>query len=217
MLQLVRGISSSIWSGEASSIYLGKFNGLDADIAKMCKMIEEESQHLTTIAQEYPLAEREGDLIGKICNQCVALIDKEFLRNFIKSDEEYHQVNIEGIQPPDLLVVEITGIEDLCRAKRIRGIFPRGRLLVVSTNQISAESYLIPEVSPDMLLLKPYVYAKACRIIYRSLTWCCKDKCRKKKQEDILKIRTGGEIYCFHYEEIQYLEARDKKIILVIL
>ena len=75
--------------------------------------------------------------------------DKEFLRNFIISDEEYHQVNIEGIQPPDLLVVEITGIEDLCRAKRIRGIFPRGRLLVVSTNQISAESYLIPEVSPD--------------------------------------------------------------------
>lgn len=250
MLQLVRGISSSIWSGEASSIYLGKFNGLDADIAKMCKMIEEESQHLTTIAQEYQLAEeqnkqvaatlknnviaqivqtdeqimlsvmifchdkREGDLIGKICNQCVALIDKEFLRNFIISDEEYHQVNIEGIQPPDLLVVEITGIEDLCRAKRIRGIFPRGRLLVVSTNQISAESYLIPEVSPDMLLLKPYVYAKACRIIYRNLTWCCKDKCRKKKQEDILKIRTGGEIYCFHYEEIQYLEARDKKIIL---
>ena len=44
---------------------------------------------------------REGDLIGKICNQCVALIDKEFLRNFIISDEEYHQVNIEGIQPPD--------------------------------------------------------------------------------------------------------------------
>lgn len=30
-------------------------------------------------------------------------------------------MNIEGIQPPDLLVVEITGIEDLCRAKRIRG------------------------------------------------------------------------------------------------
>lgn len=64
---------------------------------------------------------REGDLIGNICNQCVALIGKEFLRNFIISDGEYHQVNIEGIQPPDLLVVEITGIEDLCRAKRIRG------------------------------------------------------------------------------------------------
>ena len=67
MLQLVRGISSSIWSGEASSIYsiyLGKFNGLDADIAKMCKMIEEESQHLTTIAQEYQLAEEQNKQVA---------------------------------------------------------------------------------------------------------------------------------------------------------
>ena len=61
MLQLVRGISSSIWSGEASSIYLGKFNGLDA---KMCKMIEEESQHLTTIAQEYQLAEEQNKQVA---------------------------------------------------------------------------------------------------------------------------------------------------------
>ena len=60
MLQLVRGISSSIWSGEASSIYLGKFNGLDADIAK----IEEESQHLTTIAQEYQLAEEQNKQVA---------------------------------------------------------------------------------------------------------------------------------------------------------
>ena len=59
MLQLVRGISSSIWSGEASSIYLGKFNGLDADIAKMCKMIEEES-----IAQEYQLAEEQNKQVA---------------------------------------------------------------------------------------------------------------------------------------------------------
>ena len=61
MLQLVRGISSSIWSGEASSIYLGKFNGLDADIGKM---IEEESQHLTTIAQEYQLAEEQNKQVA---------------------------------------------------------------------------------------------------------------------------------------------------------
>lgn len=157
---------------------------------------------------------REGNLIGKICNQCVSLIDKEFLHSFIISDEEYYQVNIGGIKPPDLLVVEITGVEDLCRVKRIRENFPKVRLLVISSDQISPESYLIPEISPDMLLLKPFVYVKACKIIHRSLTWCCKDKCRKKRQEDVLKIRTGGEVYYFHYTEIHYLEARDKKIIL---
>lgn len=75
MLQLVRGISSSIWSGEASSIYLGKFNGLDADIAKMCKMIEEESQHLTTIAQEYQLAEEQNKQVaGTLKNNVIAQI-----------------------------------------------------------------------------------------------------------------------------------------------
>ena len=42
----------------------GKFNGLDADIAKMCKMIEEESQHLTTIAQEYQLAEEQNKQVA---------------------------------------------------------------------------------------------------------------------------------------------------------
>lgn len=44
MLQLVRGISSSIWSGEASSIYLGKFNGLDADI---CQDVQDDRRRIT--------------------------------------------------------------------------------------------------------------------------------------------------------------------------
>ena len=75
MLQLVRGISSSIWSGEASSIYLGKFNGLDADIAKMCKMIEEESQHLTTIAQEYQLAEEQNKQVAATLKNKISLLE----------------------------------------------------------------------------------------------------------------------------------------------
>lgn len=60
MLQLVRGISNSIWSGEASSSFITKFNGLETDINKMCKMIEEEAQHLTSIAQEYQIAEAQN-------------------------------------------------------------------------------------------------------------------------------------------------------------
>lgn len=37
----------------------------------------------------------------------------------------------------------------------------------------------------------------------------------ERKSKKIYKdSESGGEIYYFHYEEIQYLEARDKKIIL---
>lgn len=64
MLQLVKGISSSIWSGEASSSFIAKFSGLEADITKMCKMIEEESQHLTAIAQEYQMAEAQSKQVA---------------------------------------------------------------------------------------------------------------------------------------------------------
>ena len=62
--QNVKGISSSIWSGEASSSFINKFSGLEADINKMCKMIEEEAQHLTSIAQEYILAEEQNKQVA---------------------------------------------------------------------------------------------------------------------------------------------------------
>ena len=48
MLQLVRGISSSIWSGEASSSFINIFI--------LCKKIEDDSQHLTTKSLEYILS-----------------------------------------------------------------------------------------------------------------------------------------------------------------
>lgn len=57
MMQLITGISGAIWSGEASSSYIGKFKGLETDINKMYQMIEEEAQHLITIASEYQTAE----------------------------------------------------------------------------------------------------------------------------------------------------------------
>ncbi len=64
MLQLVKGISGSVWSGEASSSFITKFSGLETDINKMCKMIEEEAQHLTSIAQEYQTAEAQNKQVA---------------------------------------------------------------------------------------------------------------------------------------------------------
>ncbi|MCI6858256.1 MAG: WXG100 family type VII secretion target [Eubacterium sp.] len=60
MIQLITGISSSIWSGEACSSYLNKFKGLETDINRMYKMVEEESAHLMMIAREYQSAERQN-------------------------------------------------------------------------------------------------------------------------------------------------------------
>ena len=57
MLTLVTGISQNVWSGEASGSFISKFRGLQNDVTKMCKRLEEQSSHLNTIAVEYQTAE----------------------------------------------------------------------------------------------------------------------------------------------------------------
>lgn len=60
MMSLIVGISNSIWSGEACSSYIGKFRGLQTDVAKMYKMIEDQVSHLNTIAMEYQSSESQS-------------------------------------------------------------------------------------------------------------------------------------------------------------
>ena len=57
MLSLVTGISKNVWSGEASGSFIKKFHGLQTDVTKMCKRLDEQSAHLNTIATEYRTTE----------------------------------------------------------------------------------------------------------------------------------------------------------------
>ncbi len=57
MISVITGISTAVWSSEASQTYISKFKGLDTDIAKMCKMINEQVSHLNTIADQYRTTE----------------------------------------------------------------------------------------------------------------------------------------------------------------
>ncbi|MBR0410716.1 MAG: WXG100 family type VII secretion target [Eubacterium sp.] len=57
MLTLVTGISQNVWSGEASGAFVRKFQGLQTDITKMCRRLDEQSSHLKTIAKEYQTTE----------------------------------------------------------------------------------------------------------------------------------------------------------------
>ena len=52
MMSLVTGLSSS-WEGEAAAAYINKFKGLEDDIQKMVRMIQEHSTDLEEMAQVY--------------------------------------------------------------------------------------------------------------------------------------------------------------------
>ena len=56
----ISGITGAVWSGEAASAYQSKFAGLEADISKINKMIQEHVTDLNTMADEYDRAEQQA-------------------------------------------------------------------------------------------------------------------------------------------------------------
>lgn len=57
MTNLVTGLASA-WEGDASAQYIGKFRGLDDDIQKISKMIQEHSKDLEEMSKSYMDAEK---------------------------------------------------------------------------------------------------------------------------------------------------------------
>lgn len=158
---------------------------------------------------------REGEFFGKLCKECMKLIEKESLYYFVVHDFNCEEEAMRGlICSPELIIAEIGCTDDLERIRYIRKIFTDARLLLLSSsNQISPENYVIPEILPDLLLLKPYVYLKAFQSVRKLLLCCYKDRERGREYNKLLTLQAGGEVYYFKYAEIHYLEARDKKII----
>lgn len=59
MMQLVTGLSS-VWEGEAATAYMTKFKGLEDDIQRMIRMVQEHASDLEEMASVY----RESDKAG---------------------------------------------------------------------------------------------------------------------------------------------------------
>ena len=57
MMELIESLSAS-WNGEASNAYLAKFRGLQPDMDKMYRMVQEHSKDLQDMATAYQNAER---------------------------------------------------------------------------------------------------------------------------------------------------------------
>ena len=56
MMNLITGLSAT-WEGDAATAYITKFRGLEDDIQKMIRMVQEHSQDLQEMAQIYAEAD----------------------------------------------------------------------------------------------------------------------------------------------------------------
>lgn len=57
MTSIVTGLSGQVWTGTAATAYVNKFNGLQDDMNRIYKMIQEHSTDLIEMAQQYISAE----------------------------------------------------------------------------------------------------------------------------------------------------------------
>lgn len=59
MMQLVAGLNT-VWEGEAASAYMTKFRGLEDDIQKIVRMVQEHASDLEEMAKIYQDSDRAG-------------------------------------------------------------------------------------------------------------------------------------------------------------
>lgn len=59
MMNMVTSMAG-VWEGEASNVYLGKFRGLQDDMERMFRMVQEHVTDLNEMASKYMQAENEN-------------------------------------------------------------------------------------------------------------------------------------------------------------
>ena len=72
MTSIVTSLSGQVWSGEAATAYVNKFNGLQDDMTRIYKMIKEHSDDLIQMAQQYSSAESaNADLANSLSSDVI--------------------------------------------------------------------------------------------------------------------------------------------------
>ncbi len=155
----------------------------------------------------------EGVYFSALCNQAMTVLGNEDLYSCIISDENWEQTNFKNIVLPDLLIAEACSLKALGRVKEIRRYFSNVTMLLISNSGISPEYYVNFEISPDLLLIKPYNPVKIQGVIHTFLSYFC-IKREERKNANLLPVTSAGEIHYLDYRDIYYFEANAKKVIL---
>lgn len=72
MTSIVTSLSGQVWSGEAATAYVNKFNGLQDDMERIYKMVKEHSDDLIEMAQQYMTAESaNADLANSLSSDVI--------------------------------------------------------------------------------------------------------------------------------------------------
>lgn len=111
----------------------------------------------------------------------------------------------------DLQCLDLELPEGLELARLARRASPDGLIVLVAPVELSPEVYLCPSILPGGLLLRPYTGEQAAQVMDAALS--ARMERRGGAECFLLQSRDGEER--IPYGEIEYFEARDKKLVAV--
>ncbi|MCI6858255.1 MAG: LytTR family transcriptional regulator [Eubacterium sp.] len=141
----------------------------------------------------------------------IQIFGKESLYNYIIYDGSRNKENCLVRISPDMVLVEVSCLSDLKKLREVRLKYPYALLLIIARKEISPDKYLIPGISPDMVIVKPYSRQKACKSLQKFVTYFYEKRAGGNER---FAVRTEGETYYFFYREIEFFEARERRLIL---
>ena len=113
--------------------------------------------------------------------------------------------------PPDMVSWDVTPEGALQELKEERKKFTQAFLMIVADASVPPVYYLRPGILPSALLLKPFDAGEIRQILSDAMEGFS-ERYRKENTENSLLVETREGNTSIPYEQIDYIEAREKKI-----
>lgn len=155
----------------------------------------------------------EAELFHNVCSYHLALLGNEKMSSMLIYGKTFIKDRMENISGIDLILYEVGDNCDIEGLKKLRKRFSEAKIMIVARSDISPEFYLVPDIHPTILVLKPYDKEKLKKAIYDLLVYYFHQRLRANKAGRLM-ICDYEERRYFDYDLIEYFEAREKKIFL---
>lgn len=140
----------------------------------------------------------------------IAVSSDEKMGFFVLPPEKNIRGKLEKIDFLHVALIDVTSEIGIEASKAVRQKFPEIQILVIANTMISPAKYLIPEIRPSALLLRPFEEEHEKKILSDFFFFATKPLLRTPEQYYWAKTRDGTQR--IPYNAIFCFEAREKKV-----
>lgn len=154
----------------------------------------------------------EKDRIRQCLSNLTAHCTEEKLEWKVFRESDSLMEAVEQVALLDMAVIDVTMQGALQAARMIRKQFAKAEILVIADVSVSPMQYMHPSIRASALLLRPQssVWEEALHDFYEGLPVVREKQKERKNNELWIKNKEGR--FRIPFEQIYYLEAREKKV-----